>query len=81
MVSVRQAGDEKMVIVSSFTSTLDVIQDVCIKHRYNFLRLDGSTPPNQRQGLVDRFNTGSYSDSMVFLLSAKAGGVGINLIG
>jgi DNA repair and recombination protein RAD54B len=79
--SVAYARNEKIVVVSSWTTTLNLIQDLCIRHRYDFLRLDGSTPQKQRQELVDRFNRGSVQDSMVFLLSAKAGGVGLNLIG
>jgi len=73
--------NEKIVVVSNWTSTLDLVQDLCIKRRYNFLRLDGSTPQKNRQEYVDRFNRGNRYDSMVFLLSAKAGGVGLNLIG
>ncbi|KLT45271.1 hypothetical protein CC85DRAFT_325788 [Cutaneotrichosporon oleaginosum] len=79
--SVAYARDEKIVVVSSWTTTLNLIQDLCIRHRYDFLRLDGSTPQKQRQELVDRFNRRPVQDSMVFLLSAKAGGVGLNLIG
>ncbi len=41
-----------------------------------FLRLDGSTPVTERQALIDRFNSGAIP---VFLLSTKAGGLGINL--
>ena len=41
-----------------------------------FLRLDGSTPVNDRQHLINTFST---SDIPVFLLSTKAGGLGINL--
>jgi DNA repair and recombination protein RAD54B len=48
---------------------------------YTFLRLDGSTPASKRQDLVDRFNRSPPSNAFVFLLSAKAGGVGLNLIG
>lgn len=76
-----QARDEKIVVVSNWTSTLNIVQELCVRKRYNFLRLDGSTPQKQRQELVDRFNRGDARDSMVFLLSAKAGGVGLNLIG
>jgi DNA repair and recombination protein RAD54B len=79
--SVARARDEKIVVVSNWTSTLDLVKELCVKRRYNFLRLDGSTPQKQRQELVDRFNSRDRSDSMVFLLSAKAGGVGLNLIG
>ena len=72
---------EKVVIVSNFTSTLDMIQEVCKKKRYPYLRLDGSTAQKQRIESVDLFNRQRREESFVFLLSAKAGGVGINLIG
>lgn len=81
LMSVYEARDEKIVVVSNWTSTLDLIQDMCVAKRYNFLRLDGSTAQKKRQELVDKFNRGPRMDSMVFLLSAKAGGVGLNLIG
>lgn len=81
MKGVYRARDEKIVVVSNWTTTLDLIQALCVKRRYNFLRLDGSTPAKQRHDLVDQFNNRTVSDSMVFLLSAKAGGVGLNLIG
>lgn len=72
---------EKIVIVSNWTSTLNLIQELCKLKRYPFLRLDGQTAQKQRQEYVDIFNRGSRSDSFVFLLSAKAGGTGLNLIG
>lgn len=80
--SIYQCTQEKVVVVSNWTSTLDLIQGLCKLKRYNYLRLDGSTPPKQRQDLVDRFNKDQgRQGSFVFLLSAKAGGVGLNLIG
>jgi DNA repair and recombination protein RAD54B len=79
--SIHRTSDEKVVVVSNWTATLNVIQDVCKLRKYPFLRLDGSTPAKSRQPLVDQFNRQSRSDSFVFLLSAKAGGVGLNLIG
>ncbi|KIR67725.1 DNA repair and recombination protein RAD54B [Cryptococcus bacillisporus CA1873] len=80
--SIYQSTEEKVVVVSNWTSSLDLIQGLCKLKRYNYLRLDGSTPPKQRQELVDRFNKDKERQgSFVFLLSAKAGGVGLNLIG
>jgi DNA repair and recombination protein RAD54B len=73
--------DEKLVLVSNYTSTLDVLQSLLASMDYTFLRLDGSTPASKRQDLVDRFNRSPPSNAFVFLLSAKAGGVGLNLIG
>ena len=81
LASIHSKTDEKVVVVSNWTTTLDLIQDLCKIKKYNHLRLDGSTVTKTRQGLVDKFNRESKSASFVFLLSAKAGGVGINLIG
>lgn len=44
------------------------------------MRLDGSTPIDCRQAMVDRFNS-KTDETFLFLLSTKAGGVGLNLIG
>ncbi|ORY20670.1 SNF2 family N-terminal domain-domain-containing protein, partial [Naematelia encephala] len=72
---------EKVVIVSNWTSTLDMIQNLCKLRKWPFLRLDGSTSTKQRQPFVDQFNRELRDQSFVFLLSAKAGGTGLNLIG
>ena len=48
--------------------------------RYGCLRLDGTMNVNKRQKLVDQFNN-PEGDEFIFLLSSKAGGCGINLIG
>ncbi|XP_032323934.1 DNA repair and recombination protein RAD54B isoform X2 [Camelus ferus] len=71
---------EKVVLVSNYTKTLDILQEVCKRHRYACTRLDGQTPISQRQQIVDGFNS-KYSSDFIFLLSSKAGGVGLNLIG
>lgn len=73
--------DEKIVLVSNYTSTLDMLEAHCARNRYSTLRLDGSTAQKNRQDLVDAFNSSGQQQSFVFLLSAKAGGVGLNLIG
>jgi DNA repair and recombination protein RAD54B len=72
---------EKIVLVSNYTSTLDILGNLLSSLGYAFLRLDGSTPASKRQDLVDRFNNTPPSVCFAFLLSAKAGGAGINLIG
>ncbi|XP_037513099.1 DNA repair and recombination protein RAD54B [Rhipicephalus sanguineus] len=71
---------ERIVLVSNFTKTLDILEDVCMQKGYPFLRLDGSTSSTQRLELVERFNS-PHSNCFVFLLSCKAGGVGLNLVG
>lgn len=79
--NIRHLTDEKVVLVSNYTSTLDLLQTLLTSTGLPFLRLDGSTPPKQRQGLVDEFNRATARSHFAFLLSAKAGGLGINLIG
>lgn len=71
---------DKLVIVSNYTQTLDVLSRLCTKKNVPFFQLDGNTPIKKRQELVDRFNVPSQRE-IVFLLSSKAGGVGLNLIG
>ncbi|KAF2466413.1 uncharacterized protein BDR25DRAFT_377559 [Lindgomyces ingoldianus] len=72
---------EKIVIVSNYTTTLDMIERLLISLSYSFLRLDGSIPSSKRQALVEKFNNNSQKSTFAFLLSAKSGGVGLNLIG
>ncbi|XP_078317379.1 DNA repair and recombination protein RAD54B-like isoform X2 [Crassostrea virginica] len=71
---------EKIVIVSNHTKTLDILQQFCSNCGYGFLRLDGQTSTNIRQEIVTKFNS-KHNVEKVFLLSSKAGGVGLNLIG
>ncbi|KAJ4346254.1 helicase [Ascochyta clinopodiicola] len=73
--------EEKVVIVSNYTMTLDMIERLLTSLSYTYLRLDGSTPANKRQALVEKFNKTPKAANFAFLLSAKSGGVGLNLIG
>lgn len=78
---IRKSTDEKVVIVSNYTSTLDMVGSLLSSLSYPYLRLDGTTPTSKRQSIVDKFNISKTSLYFAFLLSAKAGGVGFNLIG
>ncbi|OAG01335.1 uncharacterized protein CC84DRAFT_1167571 [Paraphaeosphaeria sporulosa] len=73
--------EEKIVIVSNYTQTLDMIERLLVSLSYTYCRLDGSTPAKNRQGLVEKFNRSSQKNHFAFLLSAKSGGVGLNLVG
>ena len=79
--TLRTTTNEKVVLVSNYTSTLDLLSTLLTSLSHPFLRLDGSTPSSKRQDLVDTFNHDPASTCFAFLLSAKAGGVGLNLIG
>lgn len=81
LLALRTKTSEKVVIVSNYTATLDIIGNLLNSLEYPFLRLDGSTAISSRQDLVNQFNRSPASSHFAFLLSAKAGGQGINLIG
>ena len=60
------------------TRVLSILEDLVTLWGYNYVRLDGNTPVAQRQILIDRFND-EPERLFIFLLSTRAGGVGINL--
>ncbi len=82
MKSIRApgAGDDRIVIVSNYTSCLNLIGQLCRENSWTFVRLDGSTGISKRKKMVDDFND-PQKDVFAFLLSSKAGGCGLNLIG
>ncbi|MEQ9423524.1 MAG: SNF2-related protein [Cyclobacteriaceae bacterium] len=65
----------KMLIFSQFVKHLKIISDYLFQNKLQFAYLDGSTKDRQEQ--VERFQ--SQSDLQIFLISLKAGGLGLNL--
>lgn len=78
---IRSTTDDKVVLVSNYTATLDLMQNLLDASGLSHRRLDGSVPAAKRQSIVDEYNRASPTTCFAFLLSAKAGGQGINLIG
>ncbi|MCW3106811.1 MAG: box helicase [Segetibacter sp.] len=70
--------NHKALVFSQFTGMLDLLEVSFKKHHIPFCRLDGSTPTDQRQQLVNSFQQ-DESVEKVFLLSLKAGNAGLNL--
>ncbi|HEY5953217.1 MAG TPA: SNF2-related protein [Terrimicrobiaceae bacterium] len=68
-------GGHRVLVFSQFTSMLDLIVDALNEAGISFCRLDGST--RNRQEVVERFQ--NDAEIPVFLISLKAGGVGLNL--
>ena len=64
----------KILVFSQFTSMLDVIEDELTQHNISYSKLTGQT--RKREAAIDAFQEG---DAAVFLISLKAGGVGLNL--
>ncbi|CAG8972861.1 hypothetical protein HYALB_00001280 [Hymenoscyphus albidus] len=80
LARIRQDTNDKIVLISNYTQTLDMFDKLCRHRGYGSLRLDGTMNVTKRQKLVDKFNDPEGSE-FVFLLSSKAGGCGLNLIG
>jgi len=72
----KESGD-RCLIFSQFVIMLDIVEEFLKIKKYQYFRLDGSTAVSERQDMIDAYN--HDSDVFVFLLSTKAGGVGINL--
>jgi SNF2 family DNA or RNA helicase len=68
------AEGRKILIFSQFTSMLALIEDELVAEGIDFVKLTGST--TNRQAVVDKFQEGEVP---VFLISLRAGGVGLNL--
>jgi len=71
-------GGNRALVFSQFTSFLDIVQEELKKAGIEYLYIDGSTPVAQRTKLVKSFQEGKCP---VFVISLKAGGLGLNLTG
>lgn len=72
----KEKGD-RILLFSQFTQMLDILERVLNHMGITFIRMDGQTPVELRQEMIDKFH--DETDITVFLLSTKAGGFGINL--
>lgn len=73
----ENTGEHKVLVFSQFTSMLTLIREELEKAKISFLYLDGQTPGKTRMELVKQFQ--QDESVKVFLISLKAGGVGLNL--
>ncbi|KAM9848259.1 chromodomain-helicase-DNA-binding protein 1-like [Aulostomus maculatus] len=76
ILSYVHAGGHRVLLFSQMTRMLDILQDYLEYRGYSYERLDGSVRGEERNLAVKNF---SSKDIFVFLLSTKAGGVGMNL--
>ena len=71
-------GGHRMLLFSQFTSMLDILKTRLEEEKIPYYEITGETSKEKRLELVKNFNAG---DVPVFLISLKAGGVGLNLTG
>lgn len=69
----------QVLIFSGFTSMLDILEDFCNFRELKYCRLDGNTSLDDREEQIEEF-TRPGSDKNVFLISTRAGGLGLNLM-
>ena len=74
-----KVGGHRALIFTQMTKMLDLLEVFINMHGYTYLRLDGSTKIEQRQKLMERFN--SDPKIFIFILSTRSGGIGVNLTG
>ncbi|KAJ8751693.1 hypothetical protein K2173_025859 [Erythroxylum novogranatense] len=77
MVKLKEQG-HRVLIYSQFQHMLDLLEDYCTYKKWQYERIDGKVGGAERQVRIDRFNS-KNSSRFCFLLSTRAGGLGINL--
>ncbi len=73
-----QAADSRVLIFTQMTRILDILEDYCWFRGYNYCRIDGQTPHEDRDRQIQEYNA-KDSEKFIFMLSTRAGGLGINL--
>lgn len=68
----------RVLIFSQMSRVLDILEDYCFFKSYEYCRIDGSTDHEDRIKAIDEYNA-PESEKFIFLLTTRAGGLGINL--
>lgn len=77
MLSKLKSRGHKVLLFSTMTTILDVIEDYLSLRDYKYVRLDGISKLEERSININKFNTDP--ELFLFLISTKAGGTGLNL--
>lgn len=78
ILSRMQKQGSRVLIFSQMSRVLDILEDYCVFRDYNYCRIDGTTAHEDRIAAIDDYNKPD-SEKFVFLLTTRAGGLGINL--
>lgn len=73
-----QSQGSRVLVFSQMTRMLDILEDYCHHRQHRYYRLDGQTDHERRQEMIESFNE-EGSPIFLFMLSTRAGGLGINL--
>jgi len=75
----RDQPEDKIIVVSQFTSFLSILHPLLRENQFSTVRLDGTMNHMVRAEVVTAFQSSHFNSPQVLLLSLKAGGVGLNL--
>ena len=75
---IHSETDSKVLIFSQMTTLLNILDDYCRYRHFAYLRMDGQTSSEERDKRIEEFQN-PESDKWIFLISTRAGGLGINL--
>jgi SWI/SNF-related matrix-associated actin-dependent regulator of chromatin subfamily A member 5 len=78
LLSKLKERGSRVLIFCQMTRVLDILEDYCRLTGHEYCRIDGNTDGEKRDSQMDEFNEDN-SSKFVFLLSTRAGGLGINL--
>lgn len=73
-----QEKGSRVLIFTQMTRVLDMLEDYCWLRGYKYCRIDGQTAHEDRDRQIQEYNADG-SDKFIFMLSTRAGGLGINL--
>lgn len=73
-----QEQGSRVLIFSQMARMLDILEDYCYWRGHTYCRIDGNTAHELRQAQIDDYNSPN-SKKFLFLLTTRAGGLGINL--
>ena len=79
MLPKLRATGHKVLIFFQMTQIMTIMEDYCLWRGFNYVRLDGSTKDDDRKMLLRDFNEDADQTQFLFLLSTRAGGLGLNL--
>ncbi|PHZ07630.1 uncharacterized protein RHIMIDRAFT_242445 [Rhizopus microsporus ATCC 52813] len=73
-----KAQGSRVLLFSQMSRVLDILEDYCWWRNYEYCRIDGQTNQEERIDAIDEYNRPG-SSKFIFLLTTRAGGLGINL--
>merc|ERR1711981_738641 len=73
-----KAAGSRVLIFTQMTRILDILEDYCWFRKWNYCRIDGQTAHEDRDRQIQEYNADG-SEKFIFMLSTRAGGLGINL--